>query len=259
MPQARRNSIVLVLLSIGGFVLSYLTSMVLANVLGAGGFDDYAVAVASLAMLATLAEGGTGKYALAHWPKLIERGEHRQAAGFWRFALGAVVVASLAIGILVGGLETAADGRFANYAVGEAAIFLPAVALAGMGAELVTALGGAVGAALVARVITPGVSLGIAGWWWWRGWELTAPHAVVIFAAGWIVRLRSFRATSPPPTPPALTPNPLPSPQRGLYLTQSSPHWPSPALKSPRNPADSSAATHSSHARLDFIEPRKRG
>jgi O-antigen/teichoic acid export membrane protein len=197
MPEARSKSIVLIALSLVSlialslvsFVLAYAMSMALANMLGPAGYDDYAVAIGSLVMLSTFAEAGTGKYSLSAWPKMVARREWGHASGFWRFAALLVLASSLLLAAAVSGGEAAEDGRFANYALGEAALFLPVIALAGMGAELVTATGAAVRAAIITRVIIPGVSLFLTLAWWLVGRELAAPDATAIYASGWIVGL----------------------------------------------------------------------
>jgi len=51
----------LLLFSTGSFALTYATAIVFARAMGADGYDDYAVAISSVAILATLAEMGMGK------------------------------------------------------------------------------------------------------------------------------------------------------------------------------------------------------
>ena len=77
----RKQTVSLLLFSLGSFGLSYATAIVFARALGADGYDDYAVAVSSAVILATLAEMGTGKYALRIMPAYAERGEWSAAKG----------------------------------------------------------------------------------------------------------------------------------------------------------------------------------
>ena len=76
----------LIFLSVIGAGVGYATSVVAARLLGADGFEDYAVAVASLALLSTIAEAGTGKYALRVVPTYLVRAQWGLALGYWRFS-----------------------------------------------------------------------------------------------------------------------------------------------------------------------------
>lgn len=165
MPQATDNdskdtrSIVLVVLSIVGAAIGYITSIVVARLLGPDRYEDYAVAISALALMATIAEGGTGKYALRVLPAYTSAGNWPKAAGYYRYAFCLVSFLSVSIAAMVAAWEAWEGDQFGDYAVGIAILFLPAAALSGAGIDFVMANRAAIRGALIARVLIPITSL----------------------------------------------------------------------------------------------------
>ena len=77
----------LVIISLFGHVLKLAGAAVLARVLGAQHYDEYAVAVASIVVLSTLAEFGLGKVGLKVVPLAVSRGDLSLARRYVSFAL----------------------------------------------------------------------------------------------------------------------------------------------------------------------------
>ncbi|MEM6691237.1 MAG: lipopolysaccharide biosynthesis protein [Planctomycetota bacterium] len=145
----------LVLLSLISAAIGYITSITVAQILGADGFEHYAVAIASLAILSTIAEAGTGKFALKAWPEYITTGQLGLASGFVRFALTAVVVISLVILLVAATGESVEGNQFGDHAFGIAVCFLPGVALAGAGIDFVMASRRAIMGSFISRLFIP--------------------------------------------------------------------------------------------------------
>ena len=69
-------------LSVAGAGIGYASSIAAARILGAAAFENYAVSIATLGLLASVAEAGVGKYALKvmpafaaaeQWPQAVAR------------------------------------------------------------------------------------------------------------------------------------------------------------------------------------------
>lgn len=96
-PQAVFGPLILVLMSAVGVVLGYSLSIVQARRLGALAFQDYAVVVAAMGLLCAIAEAGVGKFALKVIPEFATSGRWPLAAGYWRFSVCLVLIASALI------------------------------------------------------------------------------------------------------------------------------------------------------------------
>jgi O-antigen/teichoic acid export membrane protein len=193
-----RRSSLLLLFTATNFVVVYATGVLLARQLGVQRYDEYAVAVASLTILSTLAELGTGKYAMRLLPVLAERGAWGAMRGYRRFATTTVLTASvlLALAFALPQLSGGLDAGLVALA------FLPAVALVGYGAEVVQANHATLRAALLARIVVPGLTLAGVALATLRTEELTANLAVALYGAGWLaglLLLRRFLASTTPP------------------------------------------------------------
>jgi len=152
----------LLFLTASNFGIAYLTGILVARALGVQDFDEYAVAVAAVTMLSTLAEFGTGKYAMRVLPAYVEAEDWGHAHGYRRFAHGTILLLSLLLAavFVLPDLET---GGFRSLSASSVAVlFLPAMALVGYGAEVVQANHATVRAAVVSRFVVPGVTL--SGW-----------------------------------------------------------------------------------------------
>ncbi len=170
--------------SLGSFALSYATAIVSARALGAKGYDDYAVAVSSAVILATLAEMGTGKYALRIIPASVELSDWAAANGYIRLSTGLMLVTSSILAIVRTGWEDFKDGQFGNYAVGFVLLFLPVIAWVGVGSELLTANRAAIQSACITRLLVPGAILVLDLIWVASPMDLTASQGVLCYGLG---------------------------------------------------------------------------
>ncbi|RKY18143.1 MAG: hypothetical protein DRQ55_14140 [Planctomycetota bacterium] len=177
----------------------YGTSVVAARTLGLDRFGDYAVALASVALLSTLAELGTGKYAMRAVPAYVEAAAFGLARGYRRFATRTVLASSVALALLAWGLEWRAPGD--ARALQMALLFLPVMALVGYGAEAVQANHATLRSAVITRLVVPGVSLAALLAWLAQRDELDPVTAVAFHGLGWLVGLLltwRFLASSTP-------------------------------------------------------------
>ncbi|MEE8107445.1 MAG: polysaccharide biosynthesis C-terminal domain-containing protein [Planctomycetota bacterium] len=179
---------VLLLFSLGGFVLTYGTSIILAREMGASGYDNYAVAIAAASILSTLAEMGAGKYAMRVIPAYVEHQNWGRAKGYCRYAVLLILGASIILAAVAAWSEGIEAGEFRSHVVGIVVLFLPVMALVGYGAEVVMANGAPLRASFVTRLIVPGVMFVAIAASAGRV-ELTAEYAVFWFGAGWLIGL----------------------------------------------------------------------
>ncbi|MDR4483304.1 MAG: oligosaccharide flippase family protein [Nitrospirales bacterium] len=186
---SNKNVIALLLFSVGSFALSYATAIVFARTLGANGYDDYAVAVSAAAILSTLAEMSTGKYALRIMPAYTESQCWPLASGYLRFSIYLIFLVSLLVALFTVLPEFFVDGKFGNYALGLLILFLPVMAWVGAGSEFVMANQAPIRSAFVTRLLVPGTTLVIGVTWVSLPVELTPPRAVLCYGIGWLVGL----------------------------------------------------------------------
>ncbi len=185
----KKETVFLLAFSLGSFALSYGTAIVFARALGANGYDDYAVAISSAVILSTLAEMGTGKYALRIIPAYSERRDWSAAHGYIRFSAGLILVTSSLLAIAGTAWEYFKDGQFGNYALGFVLLFLPIMAWVGAGSELLTANRAAIQSAFITRLLVPGATLIFAIIWVASPWDLTASQGVLCYGTGWMAGL----------------------------------------------------------------------
>lgn len=179
----------LLFLTASNFGIAYLTGILVARALGVEDFDEYAVAVAAVTMLSTLAEFGTGKYAMRVLPAYVETEDWGHAHGYRRFAHGTILLLSLLLAAVFVLPDLATGGFRSLSASSVAVLFLPAMALVGYGAEVVQANQATVRAAVVSRFVVPGVTLIALVVWDTAGGELSATRAIMLFGAGWVAGL----------------------------------------------------------------------
>jgi O-antigen/teichoic acid export membrane protein len=195
-----RVASMLLVLTIIGVALGYITSVLTARLLGPAGFEDYAVAIATLGLLTGIAEAGVGKYALKILPAYGALGNWSLAAGYWRFSLQTVLLVSMLLGIFMVGSEALADGGFARHPLAIAVLFLPAAAVCGAGVDFVMANRAPMTGEIISRLVVPGTTLVLLAIAARR--ELDASIAVTCFGfgsvAGAIMCVIAFRRTTPP-------------------------------------------------------------
>ena len=149
------KSAALVVLSVLAALVGYATSVVVARRLGVEQFEKYVVATSLILLLSTLAEAGTGKYAMRLLPVLISNQHWGKAAGFWRFSLGAVLITGLLLAVVGVPFLVGEGGNLEGHPVILAVFLLPVVALAGASVDFITANQAALQGALIARVAIP--------------------------------------------------------------------------------------------------------
>ena len=176
-------------------------SIATARILGPNAFVDYAVAVATLGMLSAAAEAGVGKFALKVIPEYTASRKWGLASGYWRFSLRVTLLGSVLLSVILMILEGGSDSDIRDDPLSVAGVFLPVVAMAGVGVDFVMANRAAVSGAVIARVIVPGTSLMLLiSVGLWRD-NIGAAGATAIFGIGSTVGLilcaNVFRRTSP--------------------------------------------------------------
>jgi O-antigen/teichoic acid export membrane protein len=196
------TALLLVVLSVLGVGVGYAASVTAARILGPAAFENYAVAIAALGLLATLAEAGVGKYALKVMPGFTAAEQWSLASGYWRYSLRATLVISIVLAAGVVLWEGVDNNELGSYPLGIAAFFLPAAALAGVGVDFVMANRAAVAGTLIARLVVPATTLMllIAAGTWLN--DVSGGIAVICFGMGSFVGVVlcgfAFRRTSPP-------------------------------------------------------------
>jgi len=195
----------LLALTLGNFLITYPTGILLARSLGIDHYDEYAVAIAAATILSTLTELGAGKLAMRILPAYAETGDWGLARGYRRLAGRAILLASALVAGTFLAVEHLADGAAGITAFGVAVMFLPAMALTGYGADVVQANHATLRAALVSRTVVPGVTLALVAGWAVLGGELTAPIAVALFGSGSLAGIVLIRAFLIRTTPEELT------------------------------------------------------
>ena len=116
--NASNSAVALILVSVLSSIVMFVLSVALARMLGHEEFHKYIVAVAAISLLGTFCEFGVGKYALKVLPEYNKLEKWGLAAGFWRFCLKTVLGLSVAVMLVVIGLEIGHDGQFGDYLLG---------------------------------------------------------------------------------------------------------------------------------------------
>lgn len=154
-----RESLLLVIFSLLSLGITYATSIVVARTLGPGGFERYAVAVATLTLLSTMAEPGVGKLSIQMLPGYEWAKQSDLAAGYWRYSIGLVLLVSIVLGLGIVAVDLIADREVDHHSLLMAAAFLPGLALAGVSIDFVMANRNPIHGAIIARIIVPACTL----------------------------------------------------------------------------------------------------
>ncbi|QDU96861.1 lipopolysaccharide biosynthesis protein [Lignipirellula cremea] len=194
-PSAARDATAplwLCLFSVAGYCLQFGANLLLARALRYREFDDYNVAAATVAMLATLATLGLEKSSLQFLPGYQNLGQWPLAKGFLLFSRRLVVLVSLALAILTAiCLESVLVLMNAGYhpAIPAAIAFLPFIALTLLWIESAAALGRQLAAVAAYRVLLPLCLVLLNGIVFLVVGELSAMAAVVVLGISWMTAL----------------------------------------------------------------------
>lgn len=143
-------------LSIG---LGNAISIVLARNLSHEQFGNYVGTLATILLLASLAEAGFGKYGLKVIPVYWLSKKMGLVRGYLRFSVVGFVAFSVLLGGLALGIETAILGRVSQRVMLCALIFMPGITGFGVMIDLLLAFGHAITATVIARLIVPVTTL----------------------------------------------------------------------------------------------------
>lgn len=150
---------VLVLLNVVGVMLGYGMTVLVARSLGHDGFQQYVGAIATLGLLASIGEGGFGKFGLQAVPVFIDQKRRDLLYGYLRFALVGCFAWTVCWGVGAGLIEVVLrDGRPERVML-LALVFLPAMALGGIAIDLLLAFRLPIVATMLARLLIPATSL----------------------------------------------------------------------------------------------------
>ncbi len=161
-PNAERTyaePLFLIVANVVSIGLGNAISIVLARNLSHEQFGNYVGTLATIAVLASLAEAGFGKYGLKVVPIFWLGKKMSLLRGYLRFSIFGFIAISLVLGLLAAWVETAILGRTPERVMLYALIFLPGIAGFGVMVDLLLAFGRAVTATVIARIIVPLVTL----------------------------------------------------------------------------------------------------
>ncbi|WP_404304582.1 lipopolysaccharide biosynthesis protein [Neorhodopirellula lusitana] len=182
-----RVAVILVIITFIGVGLGYASTIIAARILGPIGFKQYAVAIATLGVLSSLAEMGVGKNALKVLPGFQVSDQMSFASGYWRYSLATAFIASMTIAVLVVAWNLLFRDVEAATPVAVAMAFLPFAALCGVGIDLVMANRLAIGGALIARLIVPGTTLLLLTGVSVYGINVSISVMVILYGAGCVL------------------------------------------------------------------------
>lgn len=214
------NTTLLFLLSLVGVLIGYTISIVAARTLGPKHFNDYAVAIAAVGLLSTIAEAGVGKYAFRVLPQHAAAGQWNLAAGFWRFCVFVSGLVSLILIVAVVGPVLLRYGQIGGHALLVAVLFLPAMAWAGVGIDLVMANRLPVTGTVIGRLIIPGTTLILLLASTYAKGVISVTAAILCFGAGSITGVGCCLLVGYRHAQPALL-KAKPQYQVGMWLRQS--------------------------------------
>jgi len=153
-------AVILTVFTLIGAALGYLNSICVARIIGSEGYQNYAVIIATVCILATLSEAGVGKLAMKLMPLYESQRRRDLLAGYWRYAFVSCLLASIVVAVTVYFIVS----RPGESAIRTAAIVglcsLPIIALSGVAIDFVMACRAPILGTLVARLITPLTTLG---------------------------------------------------------------------------------------------------
>jgi O-antigen/teichoic acid export membrane protein len=186
---SNKNIVSLLFFSLGSFLLSYATAIVFARAMGVNGYDDYAVAVSSLTILATLAEMGTGKYALRIIPAYRNNKFWSLSKGYFRYSFSLILIISLILVSITKIFGYIENGIFGSYVLGIGILFLPVIAWVGAGSEFIIANMAIIRSALVTRLLVPGITLLLGIFWVQSHNEISSIQGILFYGFGWVIGL----------------------------------------------------------------------
>jgi O-antigen/teichoic acid export membrane protein len=191
-------------LSLCGQALSFLLGILLARNLGVEGFEAYVVASAAFILMVTIVPQGLEKYSLNLLPPLLNRQEMAPLRGYLRFAGWRILLACLLVGLPVGLWALQSSGLSPDTRTGIliSCFSLPAGALVHLALEVLTVFGRPVAAALVFRVVVPGVVLALVCLAMAMNLGLRSTWAVGAWGLSWSIALGlmiwQIRRSAPP-------------------------------------------------------------
>lgn len=186
---SKKNAISLVFFSLGSSFLSYATIIIFARAMSINEYDDYAVAISTIAIMATLAEMSTGKYALRIMPSYRENRKWALAKGYLRYSIILIFLVSTILMFITLYFDYKDDGIFGANTLGIAILFLPVIAWVGAGSEFITANLAVIRSAFVTRLLVPGLTFMLGIFWVLSPYEFTASQGVLFYGIGWLVGL----------------------------------------------------------------------
>jgi O-antigen/teichoic acid export membrane protein len=185
-----------------GQVASWLIYIVLAHRTGVSEFEDFAVAVGAVTLLASFTTLGLEKYALRILPVFYERSDWAGARGYTGFALRRTLWTSIAAGAALALAWGWRDPGSASWtAVAVAMLALPAVSVVQLAVEALTAAGHEVRGLLLYRVGVPCAALALLLLAHQLPLALSGAAAVACWGLGWglalAVLVRELRRLTP--------------------------------------------------------------
>lgn len=148
-------AVILTVFTLVGAVLGYLNSIFVARIIGAEGYQNYAVIIATICILATLSEAGVGKLAMKLLPLFESQSRRDLSAGYWRYAFVSCLVASIVVAVIVYFIVSRPGESNLKTAAIVGLCSLPVLALNGVAIDFVMACRAPILGTLVARLITP--------------------------------------------------------------------------------------------------------
>lgn len=191
-----RKALQLCVLSLINYGLFFGIGVFLARVLGIEGFKHYNVAVATLALLSSLATLGLEKYAQRALTAYCEAGEWSLARGFAFFGRNTVfLAATLAalIYVMVVTTRWLVAGTSPAWTTLLALLFLPVMVLASFMLEVLASTGEVVRSTFVYRLVLPLCFLLPLALIWISPLEVTAGMAVLSYGAAWVASFLLLR------------------------------------------------------------------
>lgn len=187
--KAAVTAALMVAISIISSVVGFLTTILIARLLGPADFPDYAIAVATLMFLATFCEFGTGKYAMRIYPEFVAKNEWGLLRGYWLFSILLVVTCSILLGILTMIWERLNPGTPRNEVLTTAVWFLAPTALVAVISEFVMANRRPVTGAIITRLVCPVFTLSSLLCIYFVAGKVSLQTAVICFGMSGVVGL----------------------------------------------------------------------
>jgi len=173
--------------------VSWLIYVVLAHCTGVSEFEDFAVAVGAVTLVASFTTLGLETYAVRALPVYYERGDWARARGYARFAIRRSLWTSIVAGsALALGWYCWDPGSASWAAVAVALLLLPVVSLVQLAVEVLTAGGHELRGTLIGRVVVPGAALGFVLLALQLPLAFSGATAVACWGLGWVLALAAM-------------------------------------------------------------------